>query len=143
MDINDVLEMLRQEQVQKVYARNMAYANPDWHTGLAQLGPEQEQQFLQWVKANKVPFNPNDKTADYDMRGFWQALQQGDPRATSGINPYTQSMHYPDEWKTPYHESFSASSQWAAEGAPSWIGDTLTTPSGEAVFQDKKEDQQE
>ena len=139
MNIEDVLEMLREEQVQKVYARNMAYAKPDWQTGLAQLSPEQEQQFLQWVKAKNVPFNPNDKTADYDMRGFWQALQQGDARAMSGVNPTTQSLHYPDVWKTPYHESFSAESQWAGDGAPTWQDDKLVSPSGEIIFQDKPE----
>jgi len=133
----DILNQLQQEQLQKVYQRNMAYANPDWQTQLAKLSPEQEAEFLKWVQLNNVPFDPAQQNADYDMRGFYQALMSGDPNAQSAINPITQSLHYPDYWKTPYHESFSSESQWATEGAPSWKEDKLVSPSGEVIFQDQ------
>lgn len=44
------------------------------------LNPQQEARFQQWVRQNNVPFDPS-PTSDYDMRGFWLAAQQGDPRA--------------------------------------------------------------
>ena len=135
----DILNQLRQEQIQKVYARNMAYANPQWQQQLAQLSPEQEAAFLQWVQSKNVPFDPTDKTSDYDMRGFYLGLMSGDTKAQSGVNPVTQSLHYPDYYKTPYHESFSAESQWATEGAPTWQDDKLVNSSGEVIFQDRPE----
>ena len=55
----------------------------------------------------------------------------------AAMNTTTKSLHYPDTYKTPYHESFSAESQWAASGAPTWKGNKLVTPSGEVVFEDK------
>ena len=135
-----MLDLIRQQQYeaqrQAYLKRNMAYAHPEWQSQMTQLPPEQEQAFANWLKANKVPFNPADKYPDYDMRGYYQSLQQGGaPKA--GINPTTKSLHYPDTFKTPYHESFSAESKMATEGAPSWQGDKLVTPKGEVVFEDK------
>jgi len=145
----DVMQaMIRQRQDQEyeamrqqMFQRNMAYANPLWQQQMTQLSPEQEQAFLQWVQANKVPFNPGDAYPDYDMRGFYTALQSGDPRASAAINPATQSLHYPDYWKTPYHESFSNESRWATEGAPSWQDNKLISSKGEVVFEDKPEEE--
>lgn len=72
------------------------------------------------------------------MRGFWQAMQQGDPRATSAVDPNDQRMHYPDYWKTPLHKTFSNESQWAPANAPRWTDDDkLVTPGGRVVFDDK------
>ena len=119
--------------------RNLAYANPGWSNQMTKLNPAQEQAFLNWVQANKVPFNPEDKYPDYDMRGFYVGLMNKDPNAVSAINEATQSLHYPDYWKTPYHESFSSESQWAKEGAPSWRENQLVSPKGEIVFEDKPE----
>jgi hypothetical protein len=117
--------------------RNMEYSNPNWKTLITKLNPQDEQKFLQWIKQNKVPFNQQDKYPDYDMRGFYKALMDKNPIAQSGINPVTKTLHYPDYWKTPYHESFSSESQWATKGAPSWKGDKLILPSGKVVYQDK------
>jgi hypothetical protein len=135
----DILELIRQQKAKEILERNMAYANPQWQQQLAQLTPEQETAFLAWVKSNKVPFDPSDPTPDYDMRGFYQGVMSGDPKAQSGFNPATQSLHYPDYYKTPYHESFSAESQYATEGAPTWQDDKLVSPSGKVIFQDKPE----
>ena len=122
---------------QNLLSRNMNYAVPDWQSKMTTLTPDQEKAFMDWVQANKVPFNPKDPYPDYDMRGFYQALQSNDPRAVSAVDPNDQRLHYPDYWKTPYHESFSAESQWAKEGAPTWVEDKLTMPTGEVIFDDK------
>jgi len=108
-------------------------ADQGWNTPLRnQLD---EWQFQKWVTDNNVPFNTDAKVSDYDMRGFYRALQRGDPRAQSAVNPNDQQMHYPDYWKTPLHQSFSAESQWAKPGAPQWINDhQLASPSGKIVF---------
>jgi hypothetical protein len=92
----------------------------------------------QWAARNNVPFDPS-QTADYDMRGFYRALMAKDPRATSAVNPNDQRMHFPDYWKTPYHESFSNESKWAKPGAPMWNAqDQLEAPSGRIVFDERK-----
>lgn len=131
----DMLRMIRMQQLLK---RNLAYANPQWQQQMTKLSPEQEKAFMGWVQANKVPFNPKDLYPDYDMRGFWLAQQNKDPRAINAIDPYDKQIHYPDYWKTPYHETFSSESQWAKEGAPSWKDDVLTTPKGEIIFDPRK-----
>ncbi len=104
-----------------------------------QLTPEQEIQFRQWLTANNVPFDPEAKVSDYDMRGFWQAMQSGDARAKNAIDPNDQKIHYPDYWKTPYHETFSAESQWAdPTKAPKWNDkDQLVAPDGKIIFDDR------
>jgi len=100
--------------------------------GTAKPGPYQtqlpltdEMKFQQWVKTNRIPFIDS-STADYDMRGFWQALQRGDPRARTAVNPFDKQIHFPDVWKTPYHQSFSVESQYATPHAPRWVGDDQT-----------------
>lgn len=102
---------------------------------LTQLDPLREAAFLSWVGKNKVPFDPSPK-ADYDMRGFWAALQQRDPRAVSAVDPDDGRMHYPDYWKTPYHESFSNESKFARSNAPEWVGNVLRDQgTGEARYE--------
>lgn len=91
---------------------------------ISKLNDQDEQKFQQWVKDNKIPFDPSPK-ADYDMRGFWSALMQGDPRATTGINPADNRIHFTDVWKTPYHKTFSNQSIYASKDAPHWDGDKL------------------
>jgi len=134
-----MMQLIEQQQYQKMredlLKRNLRYAKPDWKT--TSLPAEQEKAFMEWIAKNKVPFNPKDKYADYDMRGFYDALMKKDPRAAAAVNPATKTMHYPDYWKTPYHESFSAESQWAAKGAPTWQENKLVAPSGEVIFEDK------
>lgn len=101
------------------------------------LGLLQEMGFQNWVKENNVPFDPS-PTADYDMRGFYQALQAGDPRAQTGQNANDGKLHYADYFKTPYHESFSGGSKFAAPGAPSWNrSDQLVMPDGRVVLDER------
>lgn len=120
-------------KLQKNYERNKGYAKEGEYT--TALNPGSEAQFRAWVAANKVPFDPNSKTSDYDMRGFWLGLQSKDPTAISAVNPYDKQIHYPDHWKTPYHETFSAESQWAKPGAPTWNkDDQLVLPSGQLIY---------
>lgn len=104
-----------------------------------QLSPLDEMAYRQWVKDNNVPTNP-DTTApqDYDMRGFYQGLQQQNPRAQSAVDPNDAQMHYPDYWKTPLHQTFSNESQWAGPNAPSWTDDDkLIQSNGRVVFDDR------
>jgi len=139
----EIMNLIEEENYQKMreglLQRNMQWAHPDWQAQMTQLPAQQEQAFNQWVQTNKVPFNPNDKYPDYDMRGYYQSLQQGQAPA-AGVNPIDQQLHYPDTYKTPYHESFSSESKWATEGAPSWQNDErLVSPKGEVIFQTKPE----
>ena len=138
-----VLNLLEQQRYQKfredLLKRNLAYAQPDWQKQLTKLPSAQEKAFLDWVKDNKVPFNSADKYPDYDMRGYYLSTLTDPKAAKAGINAATQSLHYPDTYKTPYHESFSAESKWAKPGAPNWKDNKLVTPSGEVVFEDKPE----
>lgn len=102
------------------------------------LHPADELRFQQWVTKNKVPFDPA-PTADYDMRGFWRGLMTGHPAAHQTPNANDGLMHYPDHWKTPYHESFSAESQWATPQAPQWNEqDQLVDPQGRVRFDERK-----
>lgn len=95
-----------------------------------QLNPGDEQKFQQWVRANKVPWQDSPK-ADYDMRGYWKALQQG--QAKQEYNEWDHTMHFPDTWKTPYSGTFSRESKYASPNAPEWRGDVLTTRDGRVV----------
>jgi N12 class adenine-specific DNA methylase len=136
-------------QKQTFFARNKAWARPDAKDFTTKLDPGQEAKFQTWVKTNKVPFDP-DPDADYDMRGYWKASQ--DPTAwkklidggkidkeLTKIDPNDGKPHYPDYWKTPYHETFSNESQWADPAkAPRWNDkDQLVAPDGKVVFDDK------
>lgn len=103
------------------------------------LFPMQEMQFRGWLNKNNVPFNPNAGATDYDMRGYWQGLQQGNPQAVqSSLNANDGLPHYPDYYKTPLHQSFSNESQWAGPSAPQWANDSqLADPSGRVVYDEK------
>ena len=66
----------------------------NYNTSLPQMD---EFQFRNWVAQNRVPFDPNATAPqDYDMRGFYQGLQQGNPKAATGVNPNDNQMHYSD-----------------------------------------------
>jgi hypothetical protein len=95
--------------------------------------------YRQWVQQNNVPTDPTSTAPqDYDMRGFWRGLQQGDPRAQSAVDPNDSRLHFPDYWKTPIHQTFSNESQWAPPDAPQWTpNDQLAKPNGQVVFDDK------
>ena len=127
------------QQVSDAVPRLPEYAKPGkYNTDLGT--PEAEIQFQQWVKQNNIPFDPAAPVSDYDMRGFWKALQTGDPKAKEALNSNDGQMHFPDYWKTPYHESFSNESQWADPvKAPRWNNqDQLVTPDGKVVFDEKQ-----
>jgi hypothetical protein len=136
----EIMSLIEQESYKKyredLLKRNLAYARPDWKAQLTQLPPETEKAFMDWVAKNKVPFDPKDKYPDYDMRGYYLSLQKGQaPQAA--VNAIDKALHYPDTYKTPYHESFSKESQWATEGAPSWVGEKLVSPKGEVIYETK------
>lgn len=103
------------------------------------LEPLDEMSFRQWVKDKGVPFNPEAASSDYDMRGYYRALQQGDPRAVpAGTNPNDGQMHYPDTWKTPTHKTFSAESQYADPNGPQWTGDDKLVSPGGRILRDER-----
>lgn len=122
----------------KFFERNSAWLAPGDHVYNTDLG-EHEPAFQQWVQQNKIPFDVSAPVSDYDMRGFWLALQTGDPKAKSAVNPNDKRMHFPDYWKTPYHETFSAESQWADPNkAPNWNEkDQLVAPDGSVVHDER------
>ena len=99
---------------------------------MTQLPPQQEAQFQQWVAQNKIPWQdtPN---ADYDMRGYWQALQAKDPNTARQLSAFDGTMHFPDTYKTPFHKSFSNESKYATKDAPSWKGDRLIDKNGKVL----------
>jgi hypothetical protein len=103
------------------------------------LNPLDEFAYRQWVQQNRVPTDTNSTAPqDYDMRGFYRGLQQGDPRARSAIDPNDSRLHFPDYWKTPLHQTFSNESQWAPPTAPQWTpNDQLANQSGRVVFDDR------
>lgn len=123
------------------FDRNKGWSKQADYT--TQLNPQSEMQFRKWTQMNGVRFDPDAKVSDYDLRGFWRALQAKDPRAISSINPYDKQIHYPDYWKTPYHNTFSRESQWATQDAPYWNKkDQLVDSKGKVLFdsaKDKKE----
>ncbi len=92
------------------------------------LDPASEQRFQAWVKYNKVPWQDS-PTSDYDMRGFYQANQRGDPNATWN----GPGSHFPDTWKTPFHKTFSNESIYAGQNAPHWVGNRLVDLQGKVL----------
>jgi hypothetical protein len=99
---------------------------------LTKLNPQQEQQFQAWVRQNNVPFDPS-PNADYDMRGFFLGLQNGDPHAKTAVNQYDNRLHFTDYYKTPYHETFSNESRYATGAAPRWVGSKLIDSNGRVL----------
>jgi len=123
-----------------IYARNKPFMRPGASNFTTPLDFGDELAFRQWVASNGVAFDPNQQTPqDYDMRGFWQGLRNQNPLAQSAVDPNDARMHYPDYWKTPYHQTFSNESQWATDMAPRWnTQDQLTAPSGRILFDDRR-----
>src|SRR5258708_3205854 len=117
------------------------YVKPGAHVYNTPLAPQDEMKFRTWLTQNKVPFDPNAAVSDYDMRGFYQALKGGNPKAASAIDPNDKQLHYPDYWKTPYHQTFSNESQWALPTAPHWTDDDkLIGENGAVIFHDHPAD---
>lgn len=123
-------------------AQNAPYAVAGPYT--TQLAPADETKFQSWVAANKVPFDPTMPVSDYDMRGFWQGMQNGDPHAVqrpdaNDIDKATGKprMHFDDFWKTPAHETFSRDSKYATPDAPHWVQNRyLVDKNGKVLFDD-------
>lgn len=99
------------------------YAKPGPY--VTKLDPIQEARFQFWVQNNKVPFEDS-PTSDYDMRGYWKAMLGGDPNAKQQLNQSDGLMHFPDTYKTPYHDTFSNESMYATPDAPRWTGNDNT-----------------
>ena len=94
------------------YKRNSAWAK-NQASYQTDLSPENERRFGNWLKINSKrvgEFDPQNPQEDYDMRGWWLA-NKGIP-APDG--------HFPDTYKTPYHETFSNESQYSLPTAPAW-----------------------
>ena len=105
--------------------------NVPWMT---KLDPLEEIAFKLWVLQNKIPVDPSNPIADYDMRGFWKAMKSGDPIAMRSA----QNGHFPDVWKTPFHKTFSNESMYKTPNAPHWQGNKLMSPEGKMVFDESK-----
>jgi hypothetical protein len=88
------------------------------------LSPEEQGKFAVWAAMNNVPVNLS-KDSDYDMPGFYKAKQLGDAQARSGVSDLDNRMHFTDKFKTPSHKTFSAESQYATGGEPTWQGNAL------------------
>ncbi len=102
------------------------------------LTPEQEAEFQRYVQiAGRRDVSPQDKQAeanfpdsDYDVRGAWLAAKKGLDAGGNwdqGQDPLTApsgdgTIHGSDVFKTPYHNTFSNESKYAAprQSAPAW-----------------------
>lgn len=104
-----------------------------------QLNPVEEIEFQAWSSAHpEFVRGELGQYADYDIRGFWKAMRNNDPRAVRSVNPEDHRLHAPDIWKTPYHRSFSNESMYARPNAPHWVGNKLVDESGKVVFDETK-----
>ncbi len=112
---------------QRAFQLFHASAKPSTTNYQTQLTPQQEDSFRQWVFHNNVPFDPNAKIVDYDMRGFFKA---------AGGKGWAPGQHFPDTFKTPYDTSFSNQSKYAVANNPYvWFGQTLIDKrTGNVIF---------
>lgn len=125
----------------------MAAPDTNFLSGTAKPGPYKttlslpdELEFQQWVKKNHVPFDDS-PTSDYDMRGFYKAQKSGDPAAQTAVSAFDGKMHFPDTYKTPYHQSFSRESIYATPNAPQWNGDQLQNRIGTTLVDERPKPQ--
>lgn len=104
-----------------------------------QLPTMDEFEFRNWLKENAVPFDPEAKATDYDMRGYWQGLRQQSPHARpTEVNPNDMRPHFTDYYKTPLHETYSAESRGAPPDAPRWNKQSqLVGPDGKILYDEK------
>jgi hypothetical protein len=112
------------QNYQAAYKHNAAFAKPGSYQTV--LPPPEEAAFRQWLAVNRVSFNPNAKTVDYDMRGYYAA----NPLAT-----HRSGQHFPDTFKTPYDTTFSGESKYAKPHTPFvWQGNKLIdTRTGQVI----------
>lgn len=95
------------------------------------LTASQEKRFRAWVAKNHVPFDVNSKDVDYDMRGYWLAMTQGQEPAWAG-----GKTHFPDTFKTPFDTTFSNQSKYSLPSNPDmWKGNNLVNnKTGQLIF---------
>lgn len=125
------------QQGPSAFERNKKWSAPAPNGYLTHLEPAQEAAFQSWVKGSSIPFDPS-PAADYDMRGFFQAMKGGDPAASTALNQNDGQPHFPDTFKTPYHQSFSRESRYATRDAPAWNDkDQLVDNAGNVVFDER------
>lgn len=107
------------------YAKPAPTSAPGYNT---RLDPKTEGVFRAWLQHYNVPFDPNAKQSDYDMRAYFQA--------TNGA-PHTAGQHFPDTYKTPMDTTFSNESKYAKKNTPfKWVGNTLVNVNtGQSVFE--------
>lgn len=120
---------------QQAYAHNAPFATGGSYT--TELSAKDEQQFRHWLQSTGNPgnFDPDAKTSDYDMRGYWKGVAAKGGNATD-INKTDNRLHFTDKYKTPYDTTFSRESQYAKPGTPfAWQGDNLIdSRTGQVVF---------
>jgi hypothetical protein len=112
------------------FKHNRPFAKPGPYT--THLSDHEEAAFRRWVSRNSVPFDPNARLSDYDMRGFFKAMLRG------AVPQWRRGSHFPDTWKTPYDTSFSHESKYATVDNPFyWVGNKLIDKrTGQTVFGD-------
>jgi hypothetical protein len=115
---------------ERAFQHNAPFAVPGARE--TQLSPIEELAFRHWVATNRVPFDPTAPVNDYDMRGYWRAMQQGTAPPWRG-----PGSDFPDIFKTPYDTTFSAESKSAKPGTPfKWFGNSLIDlRTGQLIFQ--------
>lgn len=111
-----------------------------WQAQFAKPGPykteltdKQEEGFQKWVAENNIPFHDGEDS-DYDMRGYYKdVVLKG--KDLTGKNKNDGKRHFPDTYKTPYHESFSRQSKYSKDTGPNWNGkDQLVGKDGHIYF---------
>ena len=127
---------MAEDSAYQMFTRNQPYAVPlpSYQTPL--MGND-EVKFRDWVASHKVPFDPDDPDSDYDMRGYWNEVARDGDKPQS-INPNDAKPHWPDDYKTPFHETFSKESKYALPNAPSWTDDDkLVDENGRVLFDER------
>lgn len=103
------------------------------------LAPAEEPQFQSWRDKNKsIPVVGNwqdTPTSDYDMRGYWKGTQGKIDTSKIGSD---NAVHLTDEYKTPYHRTFSNESRYANPDAPHWEEDRLIDKTGKLLADETK-----
>lgn len=121
------------------------YPDTNFLSGTARPGPystrlsyTDELEFQKWVRDHRIPYEDTPR-ADYDMRGYFQAMRRGDPNAQTQVSAFDGKPHFPDTYKTPYHETFSNESMYATPNAPRWDEkNVLRNKIGGVIFDESK-----
>jgi len=109
------------------------------------LKPDEENKFRKWAAEKGVAgsgpnglFDPDNPREDYNLRGYWK--DKGGKLETTQ-NENDRKPHFTDEYKKPWHPSFSAESNYADKAtAPRWINDyQLADRNGKILYDEKLE----